>query len=153
MDEAHIENREDYPYGYNPIGERVYASKSGRRSERVSWVAALKGLRLFELLTFTGSCNRELLECWRENSVLSQINRGDVLVMDNVSFHQARSILELIERVGCEIWYLLPCSPGLNNIEHHWAGLKNWIQQHQDEFELLQDAVDAVLNHCPKIFP
>jgi hypothetical protein len=42
VDEAGIDNREDYPYGYCKIGQRFYALKSGKRSERVSWIAALK---------------------------------------------------------------------------------------------------------------
>jgi hypothetical protein len=33
---------EDYPYGYCEVGQRFYALKPGKRSERVSWIAALK---------------------------------------------------------------------------------------------------------------
>lgn len=42
VDEAGIDNREDYPYGYCEIGQRFYALKCGKRTERVSWIAALK---------------------------------------------------------------------------------------------------------------
>ena len=35
VDEAGIDNREDYPYGYCEIGQRFYALKSGKRTERV----------------------------------------------------------------------------------------------------------------------
>jgi transposase len=42
VDEAGFDNREDYPYGYSPKGERCYAFKSGKRTERVSWLSALK---------------------------------------------------------------------------------------------------------------
>jgi hypothetical protein len=42
VDEAGIDNRDEYPYGYCPIGQRFYALKSGKRSERISWIAALK---------------------------------------------------------------------------------------------------------------
>ncbi len=40
MDEAGFDNRDDYPYGYSLKGERCYALKSGKRNERVSWIAA-----------------------------------------------------------------------------------------------------------------
>ncbi len=40
--EVGIDNRADYPYGYCKVGERFYALKSSKRTERVSWVAALK---------------------------------------------------------------------------------------------------------------
>jgi len=42
VDEAGIDNRDEYPYGYCEIGQRFYALKSGKRTERVSWIAALK---------------------------------------------------------------------------------------------------------------
>ncbi len=32
VDEAGIDNREDYPYGYCKVGERFYALKSGKRT-------------------------------------------------------------------------------------------------------------------------
>ena len=45
-------------YGYSPKGERCYDPKSGKRTERVSWISALRGKSLFASLTFNGSCNR-----------------------------------------------------------------------------------------------
>jgi len=32
VDEAGIDNREDYPYGYCQVGQRFYALKSGKRT-------------------------------------------------------------------------------------------------------------------------
>jgi len=51
VDEAGIDNRDEYPYGYGPIGERVHALKSGKRTERVSFIAALKMGELFAPMT------------------------------------------------------------------------------------------------------
>jgi hypothetical protein len=42
VDEAGFDNRDDYPYGYSPRGERCHALRSGKRTERVSWLSALK---------------------------------------------------------------------------------------------------------------
>lgn len=69
VDEAGIDNRDDYPYGYCPIGQRFYALKFGKRTSRVSWIevnalsevssdkhcidfAALKQGKLFAPMTF-----------------------------------------------------------------------------------------------------
>lgn len=57
VDEAGIDNREDYPYGYCKIGQRFHALKSGKRTERVSWIAALCQGNLFAPMTFEGVCN------------------------------------------------------------------------------------------------
>lgn len=62
VDEAGIDNLEEYPYGYCEIGQRFEALKSGKRTARVSWIAALKEGRIFAPMTFTGACNRDLFE-------------------------------------------------------------------------------------------
>ncbi len=51
VDEAGIDNREDYPYGYCEVGKRFSALKCGNRTERVSWIAALKEGNLFAPMT------------------------------------------------------------------------------------------------------
>ena len=83
----------------------------------------------------------------------NRLNLGDVIVIDNASFHHPQSIVELVERVRWEIGYLRLYSPGLNHIEHPWAGLRIWMRQQKVEFQLFRDAVDATFNHSPDIFP
>jgi hypothetical protein len=41
VDEAGMDNREDYGYGWNEQGQRFHALKSGRRQGRVNMIAAL----------------------------------------------------------------------------------------------------------------
>ena len=151
VDEAGIDNREDYPYGYCKIGQRFYALKSGKRSERVSWIAALKEGSLFAPMTFTGSCNRDLFEMWLEQCLMPQLQLGDVIVIDNASFHHSQALEEIVAQAGCEIWYLPPYSPDLNKIEHWWFVLKNWMRQRWDEFESFRDCVDAAFKSCPNV--
>ena len=47
VDEAGIDNREEYPYGYCEIGQRFHSLKSGKRTQRVSWIAARKSWESF----------------------------------------------------------------------------------------------------------
>ena len=87
VDEAGIDHREEYPYGYCEIGQRFHALKSGKRNERVSGIAALKLGEIFAPISFSGSCNTDLFERWLEQSLLPQLQLGDVIVIDNASFH------------------------------------------------------------------
>jgi len=41
VDEAGIDNRKEYPYGYCEIGQRFHALKAANARPRVSWIAAL----------------------------------------------------------------------------------------------------------------
>lgn len=151
VDEAGIDNRDDYAYGYCPVGQRFYALKCGRRTERVSWIAALKQGCLFAPMTFSGACNRSLFETWLEQCLVPQLQAGDVIVIDNASFHHSQSIEEIVALAGCEIWYLPPYSPDLNKIEHWWSVLKNWMRQRWHEFDSFHDCVDAAFKNCPNV--
>ncbi len=151
MDEAGIDNRDDYPYGYCEIGQRFHALKSGNRTERVSWIAALRAGSLFAPMTFVGSCNRDLFEPWLTECLLPRLQPGNVIGIDNASFHRSQSIEEIVAQAGCELWYLPPYSPDFNKIEHWWFVLKNWMQQRWEEFERFRDCVDAAFKHCPNV--
>lgn len=152
LDEAGIDNRSDYPYGYSPKGERVYALKDGSRTERISWIAALRGNNVFAPMTFDGTCNRMLMELWLEDSLLPQLEEGDVIVMDNASFHKGQAIEDLVVESGCEILYLPPYSPDLNEIEHWWFPLKNAMRKTRDQFETFRDCVDAAFQNHPNVY-
>jgi len=151
VDEAGIDNREDYADGYCEIGDRFYALKNGKRSERVSWVSALKHGKLFVLITFAGTCNRALFELWLAECLIPLSQSGGVIVTDNASFHRSPTIEEMVTEAGCEIGYLPPYSPDLNEIEHWWFELKNWMRQRWDKFDSFRDCVDAVFRKCPNV--
>ncbi len=55
-----------------------------------SWIAALKQGNLFAPITFVGSCNRDLFERWLEQYLVPQLQPGDVIVIDNASFHHSQ---------------------------------------------------------------
>lgn len=151
VDEAGIDNRDDYPYGYCEVGQRFYGLKSGKRTERISGIAALKQGGLFAPMTFAGACNRDLFEMWLEECLVPQLKPGDVIVMDNASFHHSQSLEAMVAQAGCEICYLPPYSPDLNKIEHWWSVLKNWMRPRWDEFDTFRDCVDAAFKQCPNV--
>lgn len=151
VDEAGIDNREEYPYGYCQKGERFPALKSGRRTERISWIAALREKQLFAPLTFVGGCNRDLFEEWLERCLVPKLKPGEVILIDNATFHYSEYIRELVTGAGCELWYLPPYSPDLNKIERWWFILKNWIKQRLKDFDNFRDCVDAAFRECPNV--
>ena len=106
---------------------------------------------MFAPLTFEGSCNRDLFETWRAFCLIPQLNPGDIIIIDNATFHQGAIIKELVEAAGCEIWYLPPYSPDLNKIENWWGVLKKLMRQKLKEYERVRDCVDAAFRECPNV--
>jgi transposase len=40
--------------------------------------------------------------------LIPQLQPGNIIIIDNTTFHQGQSIQEIVEEAGCEIWYLPP---------------------------------------------
>ena len=135
IDESGMDNREDYGYGWNELGKRYYDLKSGKRSLRVSIISGLCEGKLVAPLTFEGSCNRVVFEKWLGEKLLPQLKTGQLVILDNASFHKSQKVRELIESVNCELEYLPPYSPDLNEIEHYWFPIKNRVRKSEGTIE------------------
>ena len=146
VDEAGMDNREDYGFGWNPRGQRFYALKSGRRQGRVNMIAALCQEQLMAPFTVEGACNRVVFEIWLETCLIPLLKPGQVVVMDNATFHKGGRIEQLIQESGCELLYLPAYSPDFNKIERCWSWLKSRIRKQLDQFECLRDAMEYVLH-------
>ena len=89
-----------------------------------------------------------MFETWLETCLLPTLEAGQVVVMDNATFHKGGRIEQLIQDAGCELLYLPPYSPGLNKIENCWSWLKSRIRKKLDQFDCLRDAIEDVLRHA-----
>jgi transposase len=133
-DEAGIDNRDQYAYGWNKCGERFQALKSGRRQGRINMIAAYCNRQLIAPFTVEGACNRTVFETWIETCLIQSLKPGQWLVIDHATFHKADAtprrrqaqgnahqaggrIEQLIEQAGCHVLYLPPYSPDFNKIE------------------------------------
>lgn len=145
MDESGMDYRDNYGYGYCEQGERYHDLKTGQRKGRVNMIAALNQNQLFATFTLEGSCNREVIELWLETCLIPELKPGQVIIMDNASFHKGGRIEELLQAASCELLYLPPYSPDLNKIEQSWSWLKSRIRPQIDQHQTLRDAIEAVL--------
>jgi transposase len=108
-------------------------------------IAALCEQNLIAPFTVEGACNRTVFETWLETCLLPTLVTGQVVVMDNATFHKGGRIEQLIQNAGCQLLYLPPYSPDLNKIEQCWSWLKSRIRKQLDQFDCLRDAIEDVL--------
>lgn len=142
LDEAGVDDTEDYAYGWCTKSKRFEALKLGHRTERISMIAGWCNRQVIAPMTFKGYCDSTLVETWVQEFLVAQLQRGQVVVMDNASFHKATTIRAQIEQVGCTVLFLPPYSPDLNKIEKFWARLKHYLRKTLNQFQNLWDAVD-----------
>jgi transposase len=86
-----------------------------------------------------------VFEMWLETSLIPTLVTGQVVVIDNATFHKGDRIQELIQSAGCRLLYLPPYSPDFNKIEQCWSWLNSRIRKQKNQFDCLRDAIKDVL--------
>jgi transposase len=129
--------------GWGKKSEKLIGKKSGKYYERTNIVAGYLGKKAIAPMVFKDSCNTILFETWVEEFLIKELKPGQVVIMDNASFHKSKKTKELIKAVGCKIIFLPPYSPDYNPIEKFWANMKRWIKNNIAGFDKLYEALES----------
>jgi transposase len=88
---------------------------------------------------FEGPMNGEMFLAWIAQGLAPTLQKGDLVIMDNLATHKIRGIVEAIEAAGARLLYLPPYSPDFNPIENMWSKIKQTLRSHapRTESELL----------------
>jgi transposase len=123
-------------------GEKVYGAVSGNRYSRESFIAAQSQSNILAPFCYTGTCNTNLFNAWLEQILVPELKPGQVIILDNASFHKSKASIEILQKAGCEILFLPPYSPDLNPIEKFWAKFKKNVKEVLNLFSSLAEAID-----------
>lgn len=146
VDESGIDSYFHRLYGWAKRGAQVFGEICGRRFARESFVAAKVGAKVFAPLCFEGTCNTKLFNVWVEQFLVPELVPGQVVIMDNATFHKSERTRFLIEKAGCKLLFLPPYSPDLNPIEKYWAYFKSRVRSLIQKFSSLAETIDYVFN-------
>lgn len=133
-------------YGWARKGELIYGEVSGKRFARESFIAAKCGSEILAPLCYKGTCNTILFNLWVEDFLIPVLKPGQVVILDNATFHKSIKTRKLIEDAGCTLLFLPPYSPDYNPIETYWANFKAKIKRVIHNFLNLADAIDFVFS-------
>ena len=101
-------------------GDNIIQEVSGKKHSRTTIIA---GLNLKDGIVapiyFKGNTNTEIFIKWLKEELLPKTRVGQVIVMDNASFHKSKKIKELIESYGCRLLFLPHYSPDFNPMEQY----------------------------------
>lgn len=146
VDESGIDSYMHRSWGWSRRGQIVVGEISGKRFARESFIAAQCDSKTLAPLCFQGTCNTKLFDLWLEQFLVPVLLPGQVIVMDNASFHKSSRTRLLIERAGCKLLFLPPYSPDLNPIEKFWAQFKVKVRSLIQQFDNLSQTIDYVFN-------
>lgn len=148
VDESGIDSYLHRQHGWSKKGELVFGEIPGKRFARESFIAALNKSNVFAPLCFEGTCNTKLFELWVEKLLVPQLIPGQIVILDNATFHKSLKAKGLIEQAGCKVLFLPPYSPDLNPIEQFWAWFKGKIRLVSHQFKTLSETIDWAFNNC-----
>ena len=142
VDESGIDSYIHRAYGWAKKGKLLYGDVSGKRYARESFIAAKCGSKILAPFCFKGTCDTLLFNLWIEEILIPELKPGQVVILDNATFHKSEKTKRLIEDAGCTLLFLPPYSPDFNPIEVFWANFKAKIRNIIRLFSKLSEAID-----------
>jgi transposase len=125
--------------------------KPGKRLARINIIAALSGGNIIAPLVRIGKTTAEVIENWIEKQLIPHLKAGQILILDNASFHRKQAITKLLEKVKCSARFLPTYSPDLNMIEHRWSGIKREIRKKWGIKSPEQSHLESAQNTLPLV--
>ena len=98
MDESGIDQFLHREYCRAPKGKRIIAEVSGKRFARQSIIAAKCGKNIIAPLSYQGTCDTVLFNCWIKEMLIPELKPGQTVILDNATIHKSEETKRLIVR-------------------------------------------------------
>jgi transposase len=146
VDESGVNLSQTRAQAWAPRGQRIAEQIPGRR-ETYSVIAALRSTGIIAPMVLAGAMNTDALLAWIEQVLAPQLRRGDVVIWDNVGFHNAPEVAKAVKKRGARLEFIPPYSPEFNPIEEAWSKMKSILRAAKARAaDALVDALDDALS-------
>ncbi|QDS98866.1 hypothetical protein HG15A2_21520 [Adhaeretor mobilis] len=128
LDETWAKTNMTCTYGRSLRGTRLVQYVPNGRWQTNTFLGAMRSIGFVAPLCVEGAINGRVFLAWVEQHLVPTLKQGDVVVMDNLSSHKVKGVVEAIAAVGAEVRYLPPYSPDLNPIELAFSKFKKLLR-------------------------
>jgi transposase len=128
LDETWAKTNMTRTYGRSSRGQRLVERVPYGRWQTTTFLGALRSTGFVAPLCVEGAINGRVFLAWVEQHLIQALRPGDVVVLDNLSSHKVKGVVEAIAAVGAEVRYLPPYSPDLNPIELAFSKFKKLLR-------------------------
>jgi transposase len=129
IDETSVNTNMTRAYGRGLEGERVIGRVPFAAWKTLTFVAALRCEGMTAPMLIKGAMNGEAFLTYVEQCLVPTLERGDIVIMDNVPSHKVDGVQAAIEAAGAILRYLPPYSPDLNPIEAAYSACKAFLRK------------------------
>lgn len=110
-------------------GHRAFARAPFARGSNISVMAAVREDAVVAWRARDGAIDTDRFLAFVKDDLAPRLEKGDVVLMDNVRFHKADVIREAIEAVGARVLFTPPYSPEMNAIEEVFSFVKTSLRK------------------------
>jgi transposase len=114
-------------HGRAPCGERVQAAVPGAW-QNVTLIVGLRTSGVVAPMALPGAVDQAVFQTYVQKALVPELQKGDVVVLDNLQSHKSREVSEAIEAVGARVEPLPVYSPDLTPIEEMFSKTKSYIR-------------------------
>jgi transposase len=115
-------------HAWLPRGTELIEPRPMNWGDNLTMVGAMRIDGWLTLATGWQAMNADRFEQWVRRRLVPRLRRGDIVVLDNLGAHKARSVRDLIEQAGATVRFLPPYSYDFNPIESGWALIKKRLR-------------------------
>jgi transposase len=147
LDESGINTGMTRLYGRSSSEERDIDYIPDIRFERTSVLSSIRANGDMVPLVYEGALNGELFKEYISQCLVPTLYEGDIVIMDNLTSHKVKGVIDPIIAAGASVIYLPPYSPDLNPIEMMWSKMKAHLRKVKARTkEKLEKAIAEALN-------
>ena len=129
LDESSVNINMTRHYGRGKGKERVYDNVPLNTPKNTTLLSSVRLNGSLAYSFFQGSVNGEKFLDYIKNTLVPTLQKGDIVIMDNLSCHKIKGVKEAIENVEAVVVYLPAYSPDFNPIEMMWSKIKSLLRK------------------------
>lgn len=129
LDESGINTNMTRFYGRAKGKKRVYDYVLAKRIKRTTLLSSVRLDGTLAYTFFQGALNGKIFLDYIQNILVKTLNKGDIVIMDNLNCHKVKGVAEAIKSAGAYVLYLPPYSPDMNPIEMMWSKIKSLLRK------------------------
>jgi len=119
-----------YPrYARSPRGQRAYETQPRNYGQNISLLASLRLSGMGPAMVVPGGVSSAVFETFIRQVLLPSLQPGDIVMLDNLPAHKARTIRAILRPKRCHLLFLPAYSPDLSPIEQAFAKIKQLLRK------------------------
>jgi transposase len=132
--------------GRAPRGQRLREKVPHGHWNTMTFIAALRSDRIDAPCLLDQPVNGKSFLQYVKQFVVPTLQKGNMVMMDNLKSHKNREVRRAIRAAGAKLWFLPSYSPDLNPIEQVFAKLKELLRKAAERtFGDVCDRIGALL--------